>query len=321
MSDEEYDEEEPRSTASASKKDQPDFVKRKQQKASELDDQLKDYIEEWRKQRRKEEEELKRLKEKQAKRKVLREQQEKALEAKKQKEEKDRQAAVETKKRQEQEEKMRRLQENEKKRQQMAEGGGKQFGSGAGAGQSPAMELQKTKEQLAEEKKISLSFRIKPLEVDSLDMNALKRKANELWEQIIKLETEKYDLEDRQRRQDYDLKELQERKKQQLRQKALKLGLNPEALTGKYPPKIRLASKFERRVDTRSYEERKSLFLKGAMGSVSKRPMTRCGRIAWMSSRPGKRSAFQNGSESDPERRRMTHPPLRKKLQRNSETC
>lgn len=31
------------------------------------------------------------------------------------------------------------------------------------------------------------------------------------------------------------LKELQERKKQQLRQKALKLGLNPEALTGKYP--------------------------------------------------------------------------------------
>lgn len=31
------------------------------------------------------------------------------------------------------------------------------------------------------------------------------------------------------------LKELKERQKMQLRQKALKLGLNPEALTGKYP--------------------------------------------------------------------------------------
>lgn len=40
-------------------------------KRSELDDQLKDYITEWRKQRAKEEAELKSLKEKQAKRKVI----------------------------------------------------------------------------------------------------------------------------------------------------------------------------------------------------------------------------------------------------------
>jgi troponin T len=36
----------------------------------ELDEQLREYIEEWRKQRSKEEDELKRLKEKQVKRKV-----------------------------------------------------------------------------------------------------------------------------------------------------------------------------------------------------------------------------------------------------------
>jgi len=277
MSDEEaeYSEEEveePKSTASGpTKKEdvQPDFVRKQQQKASELDEQLRDYIEEWRKQRRKEEEELKRLKEKQSKRKVLREQQEKALEAKKIQEEKERQAAVEDKKRKDQEEKMRRLQEAEKKRQQMMSDGGKQFGANASVGQNPALELQKTKEQLAEEKKISLSFRIKSLDIEGLGLDALKKKAKDLWEQIIKLETEKYDLEDRQKRQDYDLKELQERKKQQLRQKALKLGLNPEALTGKYPPKIRLASKFERRVDTRSYEERKSLF-EGGYAKITK---------------------------------------------------
>lgn len=97
------------------------------------------------------------------------------------------------------------------------------------------MERNKTKEQLEEEKKISLSFRIKPLEIDNLGAEKLRGKATELWETIVRLETEKYDLEERQKRQDYDLKELKERQKQQLRHKALKKGLDPEALTGKYP--------------------------------------------------------------------------------------
>lgn len=46
------------------------FQQRQDQKRSDLDEQLKEYINEWRKQRAKEEDELKRLKEKQAKRKV-----------------------------------------------------------------------------------------------------------------------------------------------------------------------------------------------------------------------------------------------------------
>merc|ERR1712064_253777 len=77
---------------------------------------------------------------------------------------------------------------------------------------------------------------------------------------IVRLETEKYDLEERQKRQDYDLVELKERQKMQLRQKAKKLGLDQEALTGKYPPKIRMYSKHERRTDTRTYEDRQKLY-------------------------------------------------------------
>ena len=50
-----------------------------QKQKGELDEQLRDYINEWRKQREKEEEELKRLKEKQAKRKEIRAEQEKKL--------------------------------------------------------------------------------------------------------------------------------------------------------------------------------------------------------------------------------------------------
>lgn len=64
----------------------------------------------------------------------------------------------------------------------------------------------KTKEQLEEEKKISLSIRIKPLVMDGLSEDKLKVKAQELWECIVKLETEKYDLEERQKRQDYDVR-------------------------------------------------------------------------------------------------------------------
>merc|ERR1712212_1360120 len=171
------------------------------------------------------------------------------------------------------EEKKKRLEEAEKKRQAMMQaqkekqsgggvgkGGAKKNDSGMSNVQDARREMTKTKEQLEEEKKISLSIRIKPLELDGMDSDALKTKANELWETIVRLETEKYDLEERQKRQDYDLKELKERQKQQLRQKAMKKGLDPEALTGKYPPKIRMYSKYERRTDTRTYEDRRKLY-------------------------------------------------------------
>merc|ERR1719324_1402920 len=126
------------------------------------------------------------------------------------------------------------MQAQKEKQQAAGQGskGPKKTDSGMGNVQDARREMTKTKEQLEEEKKISLSIRIKPLELDGMDGDALKEKASELWEVIVRLETEKYDLEERQKRQDYELKE---RQKQQLRQKAMKKGLDPEALTGKYP--------------------------------------------------------------------------------------
>lgn len=67
------------------------------------------------------------------------------------------------------------------------------------------MERTKTKEQLEEEKKIALSIRIKPLVVDGLAIDKLREKGTELWDIIVKLETEKYDLEERMKRQEYDV--------------------------------------------------------------------------------------------------------------------
>merc|ERR1719480_723760 len=284
-----------------------------------LNGQLKEYIAEWRKTREKEEEELKKLKEKQAKRKEIRAEQEKKLnQAKKEEEEKLRKEENE-KKAKEAEEKKKRLEEAEAKRQEMldaqkAGAAGDKKKSTAGGGNDARKEMSKTKEQLEEEKKIALSIRLKPLELDAMDSDELKAKANEIFNIIIQLEQDKYDYEQRKVTQELDLKELKERQKSQLRQKALKKGLDPDAFTGKYPPPIRMYSKYERRTDTRSYEDRKKLYeggwevirsetldvcWKDKYDEWSKRPARRLPK--WFRERPGKKKGDPETPEGEEE--------------------
>merc|ERR1712083_1220842 len=216
------------------------------------------------------EEELKRLKEKQAKRKEIRAEQEKKLAQQKKEEEERLRKEEAEKKAKEAEEKKKRLEEAEMKRQammqaqkekQQAAGGKPSKSTGAAAPNLDARkEMTKTKEQLEEEKKIALSIRIKPLDLEAMDSDEIKAKAEELFKIIVQLETDKYDYTQRKLTQELDLKELKERQKAQLRQKALKKGLDPDALVGKYPPMIRMYSKYERRTDTRTYDDRKKLY-------------------------------------------------------------
>merc|ERR1719362_2829554 len=136
-------------------------------KKGELDEQLKEYINEWRKQRAKEEERLR-------------------------KDEADKKAA-------EAEEKRKKMEEAEKKRQEMMKAQKEKMGPASGSKKSKGdagmgnvadvrREMTKTKEQLEEEKKISLSIRIHPLELDGMDIDSLKEKGKELWDLIVKLE-------------------------------------------------------------------------------------------------------------------------------------
>ena len=153
------------------------------------------------------------------------------------------------------------MEEAERKRQEILEsqkekGGNKQGEPSLDA----AKELNKTKEQLEEEMKISLNIRIKPLDLESMDSVELRSKAKQLWETIVSLEKDQYDFEQKELIQQYELKQLKEKQKIQLRNKAVKKGLDPEAFTGKYPPKIRMFSKYERRIDIRSYLDRKMLY-------------------------------------------------------------
>merc|ERR1739847_198285 len=194
------------------------------------------------------------------------------------------------------EEKKKRLEEAEAKRQEMLE----------------AQKAQKA--DAAEEKKIALSIRIKPLALEEMDSDELKAKAEELFKTIIQMETDKYDYEQRKLTQELDLKELNERQKAQLRAKALKKGLDPEALVGKYPPKIRMYSKYERRTDTRSYDDRKKLYEGGwevvraehlesawkeKYDEWSKRPSKKLPK--WFGERPGKKKGAPETPEGEEE--------------------
>ena len=279
-----------------------------QAKKAELNSQLKDYILQWRDERSKEEEELKRLEEKQAKRKEIRAEQEKKASEQKRAEELALKREEEEKKEAEAQQKKKDMEEAERKRQEMMAA---QKEKGGKKSQAPAMdarkEMSKSKEQVEEEMKISLSIRIKPLPLESMDSDELKNKANAIWNTILELETDKYDYEQRRVDQDYELKELNERRKLQLRNKAIKKGLDPEAFCGSHPPKIHMFSKYERRTDTRTYGDRKKLYEGGAeiirsewleamwkekLGEWNKRPKAKLPK--WCGVRPGKK-------EGDPE--------------------
>merc|ERR1712244_128452 len=114
MSDDEYE-----TTSQTSMKGDEAFARKKQGlQKNELNEQLKDYINQWRDERSKEEEELKRLKDKQAKRKEIRAEQEKELARKKREEEELVRKAEAERKAKEAEEKRKIMEEAEIKRQE-----------------------------------------------------------------------------------------------------------------------------------------------------------------------------------------------------------
>jgi len=291
-------------TSSTSAKGDEAFAKRKAgMHKNELNEQLKEYINSWRDERSKEEEELKRLKEKQSKRKEIRAEQEKELARKKREEEDLIKKAEAEKKALEADAKKKAMEEAEIKRQEMLAAQKEKGGKTAGPAMDARKELSKSKEQVEEECRISLNIRLKPLQLDAMDSDELKSKARTIWESILTLETDKYDYEQRKLDQDYEMKELQERQKLQMRNKAIKKGLDPEAFCGAHPPTIHMFSKYERRTDTRTYGERKKLYEGGAEvlraewleamwkdknGEWTKRAKTRLPK--WFGERPGKKA-------------------------------
>jgi len=149
----------------------------------------------------------------------------------------------------------------------------KKSGEGAEAKEPTSKEdMQKSKEQLEEEKKAILAQRVQPLDINGWDVEKLKEKANELHAHLRKLAGDKFDHEENYKRQQKDLIELAERARQMSKGKGKKTGSDIQRvddsfdkLADKYagcPPKIMLHSKYERLTDHRSYGERRDLYFK-----------------------------------------------------------
>lgn len=69
--------------------------------------------------------------------------------------------------------------------------------------------MQKSKEQLEEEKKAILAQRIQPLDISGMDIEKLKEKAKELHDHLRKLAGDKFDHEENYKRQQKDVSNLQ----------------------------------------------------------------------------------------------------------------
>ncbi|XP_026166718.1 troponin T2d, cardiac isoform X2 [Mastacembelus armatus] len=116
--------------------------------------------------------------------------------------EKERQARLaEEKERKEQEEQRKKQDEDAKKKKALT------MSQQYGAGQKS--DTRKGKKQTEREKKKKiLAERRKPLTIDHLNEEKLKEKASELWQRLMGLEAEKFDLSEKLRRQKYDINQL-----------------------------------------------------------------------------------------------------------------
>lgn len=247
----------------------------KKRHEAEEESKMAEYEEQRRIAREKEEEELRALKEKLERRRAEREEEEAQMaEAKRIAEQ--RWLEDEEKKRKKAEEAKAKKDAEKAKRLAMmggAQGGGtgKNFTvnkSGGGAekfGNIIKKETGPTKDQMDEMKNKALAEFKNPPSFEDMDMTTLRNRIKDMHARISKLEATKYDLEKRSERQAYDLKELGERQRQMNRNKAVKKGLDPDAvaaLDSNQPMKIQIINKFDRQIDRRSYSDRRNLYEK-----------------------------------------------------------
>uniref|UniRef100_A0A4W6F7G7 Troponin T2d, cardiac n=1 Tax=Lates calcarifer TaxID=8187 RepID=A0A4W6F7G7_LATCA len=107
----------------------------------------------------------------------------------------------EEKERKEQEEQRKKQDEDAKKKKALSN-----MTQQYSAGQKSDNRRGGKKQTEREKKKKILAERRKPLNVDHLNEDKLKEKANELWQWLMGLEAEKFDLSEKLKRQKYDVK-------------------------------------------------------------------------------------------------------------------
>ncbi|XP_026991557.1 troponin T2d, cardiac [Tachysurus fulvidraco] len=119
--------------------------------------------------------------------------------------EKERQARLAEEKERKEQEEQRKKQDEDAKKKKALSNKTHQYG---GIQQKVDTRKGAKKQTEREKKKKVLADRRKPLNIDHLNEDKLKDKASELWQWLMELEAEKYDLAEKQKRQKYDITQL-----------------------------------------------------------------------------------------------------------------
>ena len=148
-------------------------------------------------------------------------------------------------------------------------------------------DLQKSAEQLEQEKRSVLSQRVPPLDLDGKTKEDLIEKAKQFHNLLQQLHGSIYELTERFERQKYDMVELTERARQIEKGKAktrksniVHTGLGGgifsgvDDVTSRAPAKVSLFSRYERVTDRRTYKDRRDVWAaeKKAADFVPERP-------------------------------------------------
>lgn len=128
----------------------------------------------------------------------------------------------------------------------------------------------KSKEQIEAEKRAILEQRTPKLEIAGFDSGKLTEKAKELHNLIVRLESEKYDLEKRFKGQQYDMMELAERARSMNKVgkggdtlKRVQMTDEVDKMSERFagcPSKIVMYSQYERQKDPRNWGQRQTVF-------------------------------------------------------------
>jgi len=156
-------------------------------------------------------------------------------------------------------------------------------------------DLQKSPEQLEQEKRSMISQRVPALQLDGKTKEDLTEKAKQLHTLLSQLHGAIYELTERFERQKYDMVELTERARQIEKGKAktrksniVHTGLGGGVFAGatdvsaKAPQKVSLFSRYERVTDRRTYKDRRDVWAaeKKAADFVAERPKAKIKHIS-----------------------------------------
>uniref|UniRef100_A0A087Y7W1 Troponin T, slow skeletal muscle n=1 Tax=Poecilia formosa TaxID=48698 RepID=A0A087Y7W1_POEFO len=148
-------------------------------------------------QRKKEEEELVGLKDRIERRRAERAEQQRVRAEK----ERDRQTRIAEERQRKEDEEAKKRADDEAKKKKVLSNMGAHFG-----GFLAKEEQRRGKRQTAREiKKKTLAERRKPLSIESLEEDGLRERAKEMWEWIYQLESEKFDLTEKMKKQKYEI--------------------------------------------------------------------------------------------------------------------